>query len=174
MPHSSTLPAGFERRREDYGLITGHSRYVDDLKPAGRPVPLHMVVVRSPYAHAIIKEIQLDAARALPGVVAAFASAELVSGMPPMDSFPVPGMKKPERRPLAVGRARYVGDPVAIVLAEDLYTALDAHDLVEVDYEPMQAAYHPEQVVEAGAPLVFHDVWLKLAFFSPLFRGDLT
>src|SRR5207302_10241521 len=91
MPHSSTLPAGFERRREDYGLITGHSRYVDDLKPAGRPVPLHMVVVRSPYAHTIIKGIQLDAARALPGVVAAFASAELVSGMPPMDSFPVPG-----------------------------------------------------------------------------------
>ncbi|TMD64542.1 MAG: hypothetical protein E6I91_10940 [Chloroflexi bacterium] len=74
MPHSSTLPVGFERRREDYGLITGHSRYVDDLKPAGRPAPLHMVVVRSPYAHAIIKEIRVDAARELPGVVAAFAS----------------------------------------------------------------------------------------------------
>ena len=173
MPHTSTLPAGFERRREDYGLITGHSRYVDDLKPAGRPVPLHMVVVRSPYAHAIIKEIQLDAARALPGVVAAFASAELVSGMPPMDSFPVPGMKKPERRPLAVGRARYVGDPVAIVLAEDLYTALDARDLVEVDYEPMQAVTDPEQAVNAGAPLLYEEFGTNIAFFSQSGGGDI-
>src|SRR5438270_896772 len=173
MPHSSTLPAGFERRREDYGLITGHSRYVDDLKPAGRPAPLHMVVVRSPYAHAIIKEIQLDAARALPGIVAAFASAELVSGMPPMDSFPVPGMKKPERRPLAVGRARYVGDPVAIVLAEDLYTALDARDMVEVDYEPMQAVTDPEQAVNAGAPLLYEEFGTNIAFFSQSGGGDI-
>src|SRR5256884_1267856 len=173
MPHSSTLPAGFERRREDYGLITGHARYVDDLKPAGRPMPLHMVVVRSPYAHAIIKEIQLDAARALPGVVAAFASAELVSGMPPMDSFPVPGMKTPERRPLAVGRARYVGDPVAIVLAEDLYTALDARDMVEVDYEPMQAITDPEQAVNAGAPLLYEEFGTNIAFFSQSGGGDI-
>src|SRR5947208_14190506 len=163
MPHSSTLPAGFERRREDYGLITGHSRYVDDLKPADRPVPLHMVVVRSPYAHAIIKGIQLDAARALPGVVAAFASAELVSGMPPMDSFPVPGMKKPERRLLAVGRARYVGDPVAIVLAEDLYSAMYARDMVEVVYEPMDADTDNDKALFMGAVLVSMMVELSIA-----------
>src|SRR5947207_2010792 len=173
MPHSSTLPAGFERRREDYGLITGHARYVDDLKPAGRPMPLHMVVVRSPYAHAIIKEIQLDVARALPGVVAAFASAELVSGMPPMDSFPVPGMKKPERRPLAVGRARYVGDPLAIVVAEDLYTDLDVREMVEVDYEPMEAVTNPEQAVNAGAPLLYEEFGTNIAFFSQSGGGDI-
>src|SRR6266852_3786964 len=142
---NSNLPTGFERRREDYALITGHSRFVDDLPaPEGRPEALHMVVVRSPYAHAVIKNIGLDAARALPGVVAAFAGAELVSGMPPMKSIPMPGLKKPERRPLAVGRVRYVGDPVAIVLAEDLSIALDARDLVEVDYEPLPAVIDPE------------------------------
>ncbi len=64
---------GLEHRREDYVLITGRSHYVDDLKsPPGRPPVLHMVVVRSPYAHADIDSIQLDAARSQPGVIAAY------------------------------------------------------------------------------------------------------
>ncbi len=97
-----SLPGGLERRREDYKLITGLGHYVDDLKlPAGRPPALHMVVVRSPYAHAEIQSIEVDTARALPGVVAVFTGAELVSGMRTMDSVPIPGLKKPERRPLA-------------------------------------------------------------------------
>ena len=62
-----TIPAGLERRREDYTLITGHGHYVDDLRPPqGRPAALHMAVVRSPYAHAEIQDISLDAARAHP------------------------------------------------------------------------------------------------------------
>ncbi len=90
---------GFERRKEDYPLITGTGHYVDDLRPAGeRPPVLYMVVVRSPYAHAEIKNIQLYAARAVTGVVAAFEGVELVSGMPSLDTIPVPGLKKPERR----------------------------------------------------------------------------
>jgi aerobic carbon-monoxide dehydrogenase large subunit len=118
----SSIPPELERRTEDYALITGRAHYVDDLRPpTGRPPALHLAVVRSPYAHATIKGINLDAARALPGVAAAFAGAELVSGMPTFDSFPVAGLKNPERRPLAVGRARYVGDPVAVVLAENRY-----------------------------------------------------
>src|SRR5690349_8926875 len=116
------LPPGLERRKEDYGLITGQSHFVDDLRPTeGRPPALYMAVVRSPYAHAEIKHIQLDAALALPGVVAAFEGAELVNGMRVLDVVPVPGMNKTERRPLAVGRVRYVGDPVAVVLAENQY-----------------------------------------------------
>jgi carbon-monoxide dehydrogenase large subunit len=171
---NSTLPAGFERRREDYPLITGQSHYVDDLRsPAGRPAPLHMVVVRSPYAHAIIKHIGLDAARALPGVIAAFAGAELVSDMPTMDSFPMPGLKKPERRPLAVGRARYVGDPVAAVLAENLYIALDARDLVEVDYEPLPAVADPEEALSANAPLLYEEFGSNVTFFSQSGGGDI-
>src|SRR5438067_11485071 len=94
-----------------------------------------MAVVRSIYAHAKIECINLDAARALPGVVAAFEGAELVSSMPMFDTIPVPGLKVPDRRPLAVGRARYVGDPIAVVLAENPYTAMDASDLAEVEYK---------------------------------------
>src|SRR5260370_40848687 len=136
--------SGLERRREDYGSITGFSHYVDDLRsPPGRPPALHMVVVRSPYAHAEIKDIRLDGARSVPGVFAVFTSQELGSDMRPMDVIPMPGLKNPDRRPLAVGRGPYVGDPVAVVLAENLYAAEDARDLVDVEYEPLPAVTDP-------------------------------
>src|SRR5690349_14175930 len=123
----SQIPEGLERRREDYNLITGRSYYVDDLRsPTGRPAALSLVVVRSPYAHAAITGIQLDAARALPGVVAAFSGAELVSGMAPVAAFTQPDTRRPDRRPMALERARYMGDSVAVVLAENPYVAIDA------------------------------------------------
>src|SRR5690242_3337608 len=107
------------RRRDDYSSLTGRTRFVDDLRPApGRPPALHMIVVRSPYAHATIADIRLHAARAYPGIIAAYTGAELVNGMPPLATIPVPGLRKPERYPLAVGKVRYVGDPVAVLLAE--------------------------------------------------------
>src|SRR5260370_35544592 len=97
------LPPELKRSREDYTLITGRAHYVDDLRaPEGRPAVLHMAVVRSPYAHAEIKDIQLDAARALPGVVAAFSGAELVKDMLTLFSMPMPSLKNPERRPMAM------------------------------------------------------------------------
>src|SRR5258708_383659 len=133
-----SIPPDLERRTEDYALITGSARYVDRLRPpTGRPPALHLAVVRSPYAHATIKRINLDAARALPGVAAAFTGAELVSGMPTFDSFPVAGLKNPERRPLAVGRARYVGDPVAVGLPRNPRSPHDAPAPAPVDYQPL-------------------------------------
>src|SRR5712691_3670183 len=165
---------GLERRREDYVLITGRSHYVDDLKsPPGRPPVLHMVVVRSPYAHADIDSIQLDAARSQPGVIAAFQGAELVDGMPTLDTIPVPGLRKPERRPLAVGRVRYVGDPVAVILAESLYTAMDARDLVEVEYELLPAVVDPEAALEPGAPLLYDEVSSNTAFLQESSWGNI-
>src|SRR6266516_4636138 len=170
-----SLPAGLDRRKEDYGLITGHAHFVDDIRPPeGRPPALYMVVVRSPYAHAEIKGIQLDAARALPGVVAAFEGAELVNGMPTLHVVPVPGLKKPERRPLAVGQVRYVGDPVAIALAESLYTAIDARDQVEVDYAPLPAVTDPEAALAPGAPLLYDDFGSNVAFFSQSGSGNIS
>src|SRR6185437_3227196 len=133
------------RRREDYRSLTGRACYVDDLRSApGRPPALLMLVIRSPYAHAKIGSIQLEAARAYPGVIAACAGAELIKDMPTLATMPVPGLHKPERRPLAVGRVRYVGDPVAVILAESLAVAEDARDLVEVDYEMLPAVVDPE------------------------------
>jgi carbon-monoxide dehydrogenase large subunit len=167
------IQTAVERRREDYGSLTGRSHYVDDLRPApGRPPALHMMVVRSPYAHATITSIQLDAARAQPGVIAAHAGAELVNGMPTLSTIPVPGLKKPERRPLAVGRVRYVGDPVAVLLAESLSVAEDARDLVEVDYEVLPAVTDPEMALEPGAPLLYEEYGSNVAFIQESDGGD--
>jgi len=175
MLETREIPAGVERRREDYRLITGQGNYVDDLRsPQGRPAVLYMAVVRSPYAHAEISSISLDAARALPGVIAAFEAEELVNTMPAMDTIPIPhNLRKPVRRPLAVQRARYVGDPVAVVLAEDLYTASDARDLVEVEYLPLPAVSDPEAALAPNAPLLYDELGSNIAFNTQTDGGDI-
>jgi len=172
---NTQLPPGFERRREDFDLITGVPGYVDDLRvPEGRPAPLVMMVVRSPYPNARIKSINLEAARQLPGVVAAFSGEELVGGMKNMETMPVPDLKKPDRKPLAIGQVRYVGDPVAVVVAEDRYIALDARDLVEVEYEPLEAVTGPEAALQKGSPLVYPEFGTNRAFDYPSNSGDIA
>ncbi len=170
----SSLAAGLERRREDYGLITAQARFVDDLRPAkGRPQVLYMAVVRSPYAHAQIERIKFDAALALPGVFAAFAGEELVNEMRALDYVPLPGLKNIERRLLAVGKVRYVGDPVAVVLAESRYVAMDALELVEVDYTPLQVVVDPEAALANGTPLLYEEFGSNVAFTTRLSGGDV-
>ncbi|HZU68466.1 MAG TPA: xanthine dehydrogenase family protein molybdopterin-binding subunit [Ktedonobacteraceae bacterium] len=170
----TSLPPELQRRREDIPLITGQGHYVDDLRPPeGRPAILHMAVVRSPYAHATIKHMQLDAARAVPGVVAVFSGAELVRNMPTLFSIPMPGLKKPERRPMAMDRVRYVGDPVAVLVAESLYAAEDARDLVEIDYEPLPAVTDPEAALAPDAPLLYDDFGSNMAVLAPAGGGDI-
>ncbi|HEX7735103.1 MAG TPA: xanthine dehydrogenase family protein molybdopterin-binding subunit [Ktedonobacteraceae bacterium] len=165
----------FTRRSEDYRALTGRAHYVDDHRSApGRPAALHMIVVRSPYAHALINSIDLEAARAYPGVIAAFTGAELVEGMPALATIPVPGLRKPERRPLAVERARYVGDPVAVILAESLACAEDARELVEVDYEMLPAVADPEKALAEGAPLLYETFGSNLAFTHTTSGGDIA
>lgn len=171
--HEQRVPAGLERRKEDYPLITGHGHYVDDLRPpAGRPPALYMVVVRSPYAHARITSIDCEAARAVPGVVAAFAGAEIVNALPALAGM-APGGKKPERKPLAVQKVRYVGDPVAVVLAESMYAAWDGRDLVEVDYDPLDAVADPEQAIAEDAPLLYEEFGSNILFRVPSTSGDI-
>ncbi len=169
------IPATVERRREDYRLITGHACYVDDLRAEqGRPAILHMVVVRSPYAHAEIQDIHLEDAQALPGVVAAFSASELVETMPAMESIPVPRTRnKPSRKPLATQRARYVGDPVAVIVAESLAVALDAHDLVEIDYMPLPVVVDPEEALASDAPVLYEEFGSNLAFETQIGGGDI-
>ncbi len=164
-----------ERRREDERLITGAGQYVDDIRlPAGRPTALHLAVVRSLYAHATINGINLEAARALPGVVAAFTGEELVSSMPTLPAVPAPGLKVPERRPLAVGRARYVGDPLAVVLAESRAIAADALDLVEVDYAPLPTVADPEAALASDAPLLYEAFGSNVAIRTQASGGDVA
>lgn len=126
-------------RKEDPALLTGESKFTADL-----PIPgaLHLVVVRSPYAHARIDSVDVSAALAAPGVVAAYSGAELADlwAAPMPCAWPVtPDMKNPAHYPLAVSKAVYAGDGVACVLATSATAAIDAAQLVDVQYTPLEA-----------------------------------
>ena len=145
------------KRREDQALLTGRGTYVDNLAPTGT---LAMVVARSPYAHARVKGISLDAARGAEGVVAVLSAADLQddwkAAMP--CAWPVTeDMKNPPHYPLT-DVARYQGDGEAVVIAETRAQAKDAAELVEVDWEPLDAAVDVRKALEVGAPLAHPDL----------------
>jgi aerobic carbon-monoxide dehydrogenase large subunit len=124
-------------RVEDDRLLTGQGTFVDDVT---RPGLLHACFVRSPFAHATIKAIDATAALALPGVRAVFTADDLNPDVR-QAWHAVAGRDVPDtpRPPLAEGEVKFVGDPVALVIADDRYVAEDAVDLVAVDYEPLPA-----------------------------------
>ncbi|GAC1356340.1 MAG: molybdopterin-dependent oxidoreductase [Ktedonobacteraceae bacterium] len=152
------------RRREDPRLITGQATYVDDMKMLGM---LHMSILRSPYGHARINSINTEAARNHPGVVAVYTAADLkgkVGNIPvaaPLPPFIDKGMGR--RGPLAEGKVRFYGDPIAVVIADDKYTARDAVDLIDVDYEPLPAAIDIEKAMQPGAPLLYEEYGTNVA-----------
>jgi 2-furoyl-CoA dehydrogenase large subunit len=133
-------------RVEDGPLLTGRGRFIDDL--GIRPGTLHAAILRSPHAHAKIRTIDAVAARRAPGVAAVIVGAEVTA----ISASLVVGVKAPiECWPIAVDRVRYVGEPVAVVLAADRYLAEDALELIDVDYQAMPvivdllAALDPKQ-----------------------------
>ena len=115
------------KRREDPRMITGQATYVDDIKLYGM---LHMSVLRSPYGHARIKSIDTDAARKHPGVVAVYTAKDLKGVGNIAIALPVGHITEGMgvRAPLAEDKVRFYGDPVAVVIADDRYTARDARD----------------------------------------------
>src|SRR5215831_6948925 len=123
------------KRKEDPRLISGTSTYVDDVVLPGM---LHMAVARSLHAHARIKHIDVSKAQRLPGVVAVVTGEEVAAHCSPVPCVAsVPNMKNAQRQLLAVGKVRFVGEPVAAVVAEDKYIARDAADLIEIDYDTL-------------------------------------
>ncbi len=133
-------------RREDPRLLTGHGTYVDDVVIPGM---LHGAFVRSDLARARVTSIDVEAARALPGVRAVLTGADLNPSAGSMQPTMFQGDAPPSMcapvQPLADGDVRFVGDPVALVIAESRYVAEDAGELVEVDYEPLDPIIDPEQ-----------------------------
>src|SRR4051812_4496476 len=152
---TETLVGKRVRRREDPRLITGTATYLDDIKMPGMH---HACVVRSPHAAAKIKAIHGAAALERPGVVAIFTGKDVANlGAVPCAAL-LPGLRVPHHHLLAQDRVYYVGHPVAVVVATDRYIAQDAADLVEVDYDVLQAVADPEKAIAPGAPPV-HPEW---------------
>src|SRR5277367_608745 len=158
------------RRREDPRLITGTATYLDDMKLPGMT---HAIFVRSPYAAARIKSINVKPALDLPGVVAVFTGADIAGlGSVPCAAS-LPGLRVPFHHLLAQDRVYFSGHPVAVVIATDRYIARDAADLVEVKYEPTAAVADPEKALDAGAPAV-HPEWPdNVAFNFHQAGGDI-
>ena len=148
-------------RFEDPRLLRGQGRYINDVNLPGQT---YAVFVRSPHAHAKIRSIDVEAAKAAPGVLAAYTGHDVKAdglGMPkanmPRKRPDGKPMFAPQRPPLVTDRVRYVGDPVAMVIAETLAQAKDAAELVEIDYEPLPSVTRTEDTVKPGAPVVWDD-----------------
>jgi aerobic carbon-monoxide dehydrogenase large subunit len=150
------------RRREDYRFVTGQGTYTDDIN---RPRQLYAYILRSPHANARINGIDSSAAANAAGVVAVYTARDMeadgIGGLPcgwlihSKDGSP---MHEPPHPVLASGRARHVGDPVAVVIAESLGQARDAAELVKVDYVVEPAVADVAEAMKSGAPLVHADV----------------
>ena len=158
------------KRREDPELITGRGKYTDDFT---LPNMAYAVIVRSPHAHASIQSIDVSAALALDGVIAVYTGADIeqsdAGGVVPT-AWLLPELKTPPHPILATERVRYVGDGVAVVVAESRYIARDAADLVEVDYDTLDAVVDPKGAAAEGAPQLFDEAPNNIAFHWDL--GD--
>lgn len=145
-------------RREDPKFLTVGGTYVDDVRLEGAA---HVAYVRSTVAHARITGIDTSAAAAAPGVIGVFTAADidLAPAAPP-----IPMLNMQMTRPwLANGKVRFVGEPVAMVVAETRAAAVDAAELVAVDYDPLPAVVDPEAAAAADAPLLFEDLGTNCA-----------
>jgi len=144
------------KRREDAVLVSGHGIFVDDIKFSGM---LHAAILRSDYAHARIKNVDLSSALESPGVVLALSGRDIAGATKPLPlSVTLPWMKKKDVFMLAVDKVYFTGEAVAVVLAIDRYLAEDALEKIVVDYEPLEAINDAERSLESSAPKLY-DGW---------------
>jgi 2-furoyl-CoA dehydrogenase large subunit len=155
-------------RREDDRLTSGAGVFVDDIKFPGM---LHVALVRSPHAHARIIGVDVEAAKRLPGVFAILSGADAQKISRPLRSL-IPIPVDVQAYCLALDKVRYAGDPVVAVAAVDRATAEDAVDLIEVEYQPLQAVVDPFASMEPGAPRVYDELDSNIVWHDSFAYGD--
>ena len=160
------------KRFEDHRLLTGQSSYVDDMN---RPEMLHALIIRSPHGHARIRGIDASAAMALPGVAAVITAADIpeIAQLPTRESADADELRPARHPALATDKACYAGQPVAIVLAENIYTAEDAVELVNVYYEILPAVIDPLEATAEGAPVIHEQLGTNVVLRTVNAGGDL-
>ncbi len=157
------------KRVEDPRLLTGRGAYVDDVS---YPHQLHAAFLRSDVPHAVLRGIDVDAARRLPGVVAVFTAADLADHVRPLRQNGPAGLRTPVFHPLASGKVRFVGDPIALVIAQDRYVAEDACDLITVEFEPLPVVVDAAAAQRPEAALLYDDVDRNVAYEDHWRYGD--
>lgn len=160
------------RRREDPRLITGRATYVDDVKQVGTTFA---AFVRSPHGHAKLLRVDASRAKAHPGVLAVYTGDDLHHAHNLKSSLPVahkiPDLKTPPHYVLAIDEVRFVGEPVAVIVADSAYTARDATELIDVEYAPLPVVIDAEKAA-AGGPFVHESLGTNVAFTFPFSAGD--
>ena len=160
------------RRREDPRLITGQATYTDDIKLAGM---VHAAILRSPHAHARITRVDVAAARSAPGVIAVYTGADTDGVLNPIPCawvVPESDTKAVDYPAMAKEVVRYVGDAVAVVVAETRAQAEDALEAINVEYQVLPAVVHPEAATQDGAPQLHNDAPNNQAFHWVVAGGD--
>ncbi len=158
------------RRVEDPRLIRGAGRYVDDVQPADC---LHAVFARSHLAHATIARLDLEAAKNAPGVVAAWSAADFEDLEPLEIEAPVDNTPLPARRVLAAGRTRYVGEAVAMLIAESRELAVDALEQIDLELDPLPVVTDMEGALAKDAALLYPEFGTNLAFGKESKHGQV-
>src|SRR6476659_4449368 len=148
------------KRKEDSQLLRGHGRFTDDVN---LPNQAYAYVLRSTIAHGRIKSIGIEAAKAMPGVLGIYTGEDLkaygtLQSALPFKSKDGTDLKKPPRAALPTDKVRFVGDPIACVVATTIAEAKDASEAIEVDIESLPAITTPAQAVAKDAPAIFEDV----------------
>ena len=158
-------------RVEDFRFLTGQGKYLDDIKLTGM---LHAAILRSNHGHALIKSIDTTAALALPGVEGVFTYDDIASiaKVIPVRVFEIPGLDQYLQVPLAEQKVRYVGEPVAMVVAINRYVAEDALELISVDYDPLPAVTDLKEALKDEV-LLHEETGTNLAGSYELNTGDI-
>ena len=157
------------KRREDHRLLVGSGRYVDDICPPGCA---HVVLLRSPHAHARIAALDVEPARRARGVVAVVTGADVRHLAPMPVNRLMPDMRVPPHPIIADGLVHAAGTPVAAVVAHSVYAARDALDLIDVTYEPLPALPEPEGAMAEGAATLYPEIERNRCFTRTLREGD--
>jgi carbon-monoxide dehydrogenase large subunit len=155
-------------------LLTGQGAFLDDLQFPGM---LHAVVLRSPHAHARLTSIDTQAARHLPGVVAVITADDLegvVESVPTRRETEAEALHPPVHPVLARSKVCYVGQPVAIVVAQDLSLAQDAREVIQVDYVPLPPVIDPLEAMHADTPIVHQELGTNIALRTRNAGGDIA
>jgi carbon-monoxide dehydrogenase large subunit len=159
------------KRKEDRRILTGQGRYIDDVQERGT---LTCYFVRSTFPHARIASVDVEQARAVDGVTAVITGTEMAEYTSPINlGAPIPGLNSPTYSVLAIDKVRYVGEPVALVVAQDRYVAEDAAQLVDIDYEPLEPVVTTSQALAQGAPQLYEDVPGNLIYAGDFSVGDV-
>jgi carbon-monoxide dehydrogenase large subunit len=158
-------------RKEDPRLLSGRGQFLDDIH---LPNTAHMMLLRSPHAHAKIRSLDITRAESLHGVIEVLTGEDVRAELGTVPFMArLPNLRVPPHYILAVDRVRFVGEAVAAVVAEDPYIARDALDLIEVDYEPLPAVVDPEKALAKDSPVIYGEWNTNVAGTYSIVSGDV-